>query len=138
MNELVKIHPALIEKIEVMNQPYILGNYTIWGLILITTKTDDFAGIKLPEESAFLNYQTLKNNSSFVPLKFENEIRATGSIPFFNTVLYWEPFYENGSTDKKISFYTSDHAADYNAIIRGIKRNGSSIAGTANFSVTDK
>ena len=138
INELVKIHPALIEKIEVMNQPYILGNYTIWGLILITTKTDDFAGIKLPEESAFLNYQTLKNNSSFVPLKFENEIRATGSIPFFNTVLYWEPFYENGSTDKKISFYTSDHAADYNVIIRGIKRNGSSIAGTANFSVTDK
>jgi len=36
INELVKIHPALIEKIEVMNQPYILGNYTIWGLILIS------------------------------------------------------------------------------------------------------
>jgi len=105
---------------------------------LITTKTDDFAGIKLPEESAFLNYQTLKNNSSFVPLYFENDIRATSSIPFFNTVLYWDPFFENGSTEKKISFYTSDHAADYDVIIRGIKSDGSSIEGTAVFSVRDK
>jgi len=138
INELIKIHPTLIEKIEVMSQPYILGNYTIWGLILITTKTDDFARIKLPEESAFINYQMQKNTSSFVPLDFTEEDIAKSSNPFFNTVLYWGSFYKNDIPGKQISFYTSDHIADYDVIIRGINGNGRLYKGSAAFSVTAK
>ena len=138
INELVKIHPALIEKIEVMNHPYILGDYTIWGLILISTKTDNFAGIKLPEESAFLNYQTLQNSSSFVPLRFGPEFKETSSLPFFSTVLYWDPYFNTDPNAEKPSFYTSDFKSDFDVIIRGISGNGNFYNGVATFSVTDK
>lgn len=138
INELIKIHPALIEKIEVMNQPYIIGNYTIWGLILITTKTNDFAKIKFPEESAFLNYQTRRNSSSFVPLDFHSVSMSLSPSPFFNTVLYWDALYDNDTVNRQIYFFTSDQVADYDVIVRGKSGDGILYHGFADFSVTDK
>lgn len=136
INELVKIHPAMIEKIEVMNHPYILGDYTIWGLILITTKTDNFAGLKLPEESAFLNYQTQTNSASFIPLQFGAELEENSSNPFFHTTLYWNPYFNSDQDVEKISFYTSDNVSEYDLIVRGIKSDGSPYFGSVTFTVT--
>lgn len=136
INELIKIHPAMIEKIEVMNHPYVLGDYTIWGLILITTKTDNFAGVKLPEESAFLNYQTQTNSASFVPLQFGAELNENSSNPFFHTTLYWNPYFNSNQDVEKISFYTSDNASEFDLIVRGIKSDGSPYLGSATFTVT--
>lgn len=138
INELIKIHPAQIEKIEVMNHPYILGDYTIWGLIVISTKTDNFGGIKLPEESAFLNYQTLQNTASFVPLEFCDKLRETTSLPFFSTLLYWDPSCNSDSNTKTISFYTSDDQGEFDVIVRGVKSNGDVYIGETTFSVSDK
>ncbi len=135
INELIKIHPAMIEKIEVMNQPYVLGNYTIWGLILITTKTENFGGIKLPKESAFINYQTLTNSSSFLPLDFSIDKTAKSSNAFFNTVLYWNSFNGIDRTNKKISFYTSDHTAEYEVNIKAYNGKGGLYKGSSVFSV---
>lgn len=136
INELVKIHPAMIEKIELMNHPYILGDYTIWGLILITTKTDNFAGLKLPEESAFLNYQTQTNSASFIPLQFGAELEENSSNPFFHTTLYWNPYFNSDQDVEKISFYTSDNVSEYDLIVRGIKSDGSPYFGSVTFTVT--
>lgn len=138
INSLVTIHPSLIEKVEVMNQPYMLGNYTIWGMIMITTKTDNFAGIELSGESAFLNYQALTATESLSQVNFEDKNMENASVPFFNSVLLFEKFRIDDPIPGKLSFFTSDHTSGYSVVVRGMMRNGTPFMSIEGFRVLDK
>ncbi|NOQ27526.1 MAG: hypothetical protein GQ564_19360 [Bacteroidales bacterium] len=122
-NKVVELDPSQIKKIEIIYKTYILGSHTINGVIMITTNTDNFADIKLPESATFLEYQTLENksNSSFLN---ENKTDSSKKIPNFRTTLYWNPQLELSNEAKDIQFNATDRKGTYDIVVKGYNSNG--------------
>jgi len=123
VNALIKVPPVYIEKIEVHNSPLIFGENVINGIIMITTNTDDFAGMVMPPFASFLKYQTLSPILTFDTPLYDTKEMQQSSIADFRTLLYWNPDLKVKST-KRIFFYTSDHKSEYDIIVRGRTSSG--------------
>jgi hypothetical protein len=135
IDELMKIHPSLVEKIGVINRTYLYGDVVLNGIVSVTTRTDNFAGIKLPEGSVFLEYQTLvlqKNNHFPV---YPTPDKRADRQPDFRTLLYWNPNAPIMGGGITLSFYTSDFRGDYDILVRGIGMDGSIYSGRMAFEV---
>ena len=137
VNELFKIHPSKIKKISVFPSNLILGDNLIKGLIMITTNTDDFAGIARPNGSVFLEYQTIAPSFTFDSPIYNSEEKKLSRLADFRTLLYWNPNVEL-SKGASVSFYTSDHCSEYDVIVRGITKDGKNCFGRASFNVVSK
>ncbi|MBN1651086.1 MAG: hypothetical protein JW857_07150 [Bacteroidales bacterium] len=124
VNELLKISPKDIEKIEVHKSPFILGDHTINGIIMIRTFTDNFGGMVMPKSSTFFEYQTLSPSFKFKAIQYDNPSALNSRKGDFRTLLYWNPFLLKNNP---ISFYTSDQSGDYEVYIFGKQNNGQSI-----------
>ena len=137
VNELFKIHPSKIKKIEVSPTNIILGNNLIKGLIMLTTDTEDFGGMNMPKSSTFLEYQTISKTHLFKPISGISAEDPLNRLANFRTTLYWNPelILEK---EKSIQFYTSDHCSEYDVIVRGVTNNGESCYGKASFMVNKK
>ena len=59
MNELMRIDPSNVERIDIIKNTYMLGDYAFRGIIFIKTNTNNFANFNFPENSIFLDYQTV-------------------------------------------------------------------------------
>ncbi len=137
VNELMKISPELIEKIEVHKSPFILGDHTINGIIMIHTFTDNFGGMIMPKSSTFFVYQTLNPSYKFKAKTYSTVEELKSRAGDFRTLLHWEPFIKN-SLDSKFKFYTSDQTGDYEAYIFGTYKDGQSFhSKLLNLKVTD-
>ncbi len=136
INELMQIHPAGVEQIDVINRTYVLGDHTFQGIIMVKTGTGNFGGVTLPPDAVFIRYTMFSPNGR--PKQPENI--QDPEKPYlqadFRNVLYWNP--DARVTNKgSISFTTSDHASDYEVIIRGVTNKGRTVYGRAPFNVTD-
>lgn len=122
-NKIMQLDPSQIKKIEVIYKTYILGSHTINGVIMLTTDTDNFAGIEFPESATFLEYQTLEepNNYFFI----NNDSSETSlRIPDFRTTLYWNPQIKLTNKRQNIHFNASDRKGIYDIIIIGYTSKG--------------
>ncbi|MCF8235103.1 MAG: hypothetical protein K9H13_04825 [Bacteroidales bacterium] len=122
INKITKIFPAQVKKIDVINRTYILGHRFIRGIISIRTKTNDLAGIEFPDDAVFYEYLAPADGMIFPEKRYDTKI-ASAKLPDFRTVLYWNPGIRT-IQDAHVEFYTSDHASDYDLIIRGITSDG--------------
>ncbi len=118
VNEAMSIPPSVIESIGIYRQSVVLNNMVLNGVIMLNTTTDDFGGIKLPENAVFLDYQTISDHYEFVSPEYKSEIKKQNRKADFRTLLYWNPDIKF-SKNKNISFYTSDHCSEYEIIVRG-------------------
>lgn len=134
VNELLKVHPSKIEKIEINYTSMILGDYIINGVISLTTETDNFGGIQLPEGSIFLEYQTISPSFKFEAPLYDSKKSKSNRIADFRTLLYWNPDL-NTTQNTAISFFTSDHCSEYDVIVRGYTSDGEKCYGKISFSV---
>ncbi len=134
VNELMKINPKKIEKIEVINKAYIYGDFTINGIIRIITNTDNFADYDFSDESVYIDFQTITSSTNPKLPEYNSEDKKKNRIPDFRNMLYWKP---DILLDNKVSFsfYTSDHCSKYDIIVRGISYNGKVCFGKATFEV---
>jgi hypothetical protein len=131
--KVMNLHPSQVKTIEVENQSYILGEHAISGVILITTKTDNLAGLKPPKNSVFAEYQSLSKKADFQ--KPYNPLKETISgRPDFRTLLYWNPDADLTPAHPDISFYTSDRQGKFEIIIRG-RKNGELLYGRKTITV---
>ena len=112
-----------IEKVEVINKTYYLGSHTFQGVIMLTTNTNDFAGIKAPNSGVFLEYPALgtenKQNDYRVNRK-ENDVK----IPNFKTVLYWNPNLKLNKGKQSFNFTASDNKGVYDILIKAYNSKG--------------
>lgn len=135
INELLKISPVNIERIDVFNRPYYLGDYLLSSVVSIKTKTGDFGGYKFPPQSIFLEYQTLEGKQQFHAPEYKTADSKSSRIPDFRTTLYWNPAMESDGEETSVSFYTSDARGNYEVVVRGIKRDGSVVGANTSFTV---
>jgi len=115
------VSPRLIDRIEIVNAPYIRGNVTFGGIISLISKNNDLGYIDLPSSGLLVNYQMLDQTreSSF------EETVADSWLPDVRNTLYWNPKVILAPTESKsIRFTTSDQAGDYEILIRGSDSTG--------------
>ncbi|MBN2174640.1 MAG: hypothetical protein JW731_10935 [Bacteroidales bacterium] len=137
-NILLDLHPAQIDRIEVINQTYVIGNLNIRGLISIRTKTDNFGGVNFPDDVIFLNYQMQTMPATYHPADTVTRLLRNQNYPWFRTLLYYESIDTIPAGGKQISFYTSDYLAEYEVILKGKTKNGKMIYGFTTFNVSKK
>ncbi len=133
-NKIMKLKPSIIEKIEVINKTYILGSNTMNGIIMLSTNTDDFGGIKMPKSATFIEFQTIEKLSSNVI--FDGCIPDSLSrIPDFRTTLYWNPKVKLTNNGQDIHFNASDRKGIYDVVIQGYMSNGKIYYGKKQISI---
>ncbi|MBU1013287.1 MAG: hypothetical protein KKG99_09780 [Bacteroidetes bacterium] len=135
VNELMKIDPADIKKIDIYTTPFILGNTQIEGVILITTNTDNFGGIKMSAESAFFEYTTVSDSYYFDPPTYESVETANSHDADFRNLLHWHASLKVKDF-KKVTFYASDHCSEYDIIIRGVTKDGKKYYGKSSIEIS--
>ncbi len=134
INQIMKINPTVVDKIQVINEPYLLGERTINAAMLITTTTANFGGIEFPSSSVFLEYETLQPFLKFPEKDYSDATQKALRVPDFRTTLYWNPkvIVEN-STD--LAFYTSDATGEYEVILSGKNARGEFVSARQIFEV---
>jgi hypothetical protein len=135
VDDLLKISPSKIERIDVINRTHYLGDFSLDGIILITTNTDNFAGYTFPKESVFLEYQAITPPSDFPLPDYSDENKTQSHLPDFRTLLYWNPEVSIQNGKASVSFFTSDYCAGYDVIVRGITTEGKCCFGKTTFRV---
>ncbi len=122
VDEFLKIPLDRIEKIEIIDEPYIVSGRKYSGVICVSTVRKDFAGINLNKNSLFFSYNLLSegnfNRSDYSSI---NANRLT----YRHNLLFWDPDIElNQNNSKTVSFYTSDSKGEYIVYIRSINAKG--------------
>ena len=130
INTIMQMDVSLIEKIDVVYKTYVLGPNIIPGLIHITTKTENFAGIKLPDSSTFMEYHSV--NKQVLINEPINTKEVPEEYPDFRTTLYWNPEFELNN-NSSINFFSSDRKGTYNVIVKGYNSKGELITGKKQF-----
>lgn len=135
-DQVLQIHPSQVDRIEVINKVYVLGDHPINGIIMIFTKTDNFGGIERPAQSVFAEFQTLEKTTSFSSPAYISEKEIKSPMPDFRNVLYWNPQQTLTKSNPSFSFFTPDCKGDYEIIIQGVDQTGKAIFGKSEFSVS--
>jgi hypothetical protein len=132
---LLRLSPDLISRIDLINCTYVRGNMKFGGIISVFSKKGDMAGIELPENSYFFDFKTYEPQDE-ISFPDYSDSKSNERIPDFRNTMYWNPFLQ-GHPSETISceFYTSDNTGEYQVIIRGITEQGSILEGHCTFTV---
>jgi hypothetical protein len=126
------VSPRLIDRIEIVNAPYIRGNVTFGGIISLISKNNDLGYIDLPSSGLLVNYQMLDQaREPNTPDAMDD-----GRLPDVRNTLYWNPELKLGPNESEvIRFTTSDQAGDYEILIRGSDSTGKYVEKRIHFQV---
>jgi hypothetical protein len=124
VDEILKINTSLISKIDVVTSPYILGNMRFDGIIMIDTKSGDFGGMKLSDETVFLKYYTSRPGSYFLYPNFEADTTIKKNRAFFANTIYHESRLIETDYDLNFSFFTSDEKGLFEIKVDVIRADG--------------
>lgn len=131
INALLDVPVSEIVKVEVINKTYILGSNSINGIVMITTKGNNYGELDFGSPSIFLELQTLE-----APLPDSNPTFETpDSRPDFRTTLYWNPHVLLHGNNGTFDFNASDRRGDYTIVIRGYAPDGTMFYGTRDITI---
>jgi hypothetical protein len=121
--KIMQLDISLIEKVEVINKTYILGANTFQGVIMLTSKTNNFAGIEIPESSVFIEYQTVEESEKSNRF-LKSYLPIDERIPDFRTTLFWDSHIKLNTEGHDIDFITSDSKGVYDIEVKGYASDG--------------
>lgn len=124
-----------INRVEVVDKGYVIGNFKYKGIISVFSEKKDMAGIELTGDSHFFSYQLFTDSEHSFPDYSESTGRS--NIADRRNLLHWEPQLQlSGQETVKVSFYTSDAPGNYMVYLRGLHPDGlSAIYGKSGFIV---
>jgi hypothetical protein len=133
IEDVLEISPTSISHIELVNEICIKGDNRYGGIISVFSKKGDLAGISLPENSMFFNFDgfaTRPKKEIFTPDSIESH------MPDYRNILFWEPdLIAKPGTEIQVNFFTSDVAGDYIVLLRGLSEDGNIVTGNIDFRV---
>jgi hypothetical protein len=119
------IEPEQVEKIEVVREKYIIGDYLFYGLVNVLTKAGDFSNVTLPDYAIRLPYRAIDPVFSFVSPDYTDAAIKRSRIPDFRNTLYWNPSVKTDKDGKaRVEFWSSDNKSEYVINIQGITQEG--------------
>jgi ABC-type Fe3+-hydroxamate transport system substrate-binding protein len=122
---IVAIDPELVEKIDVVQQKYFVGNYLLDGIVNIITKSADFSVVALPDYAIREPYKVIDPEVSFRSPDYSSTLALVSHAPDFRNTLYWNPSIKTDKEGKaSFEFWTSDFKTDFELNIQGITQDG--------------
>ena len=125
VDKFLSISPSEIDKVEIINNNYILGGMVYGGIINLYTKKKNFAGLIDTKNLTFSEFKGYSKKNKFREFKYTDEIALNSRKADYRNTLYWNPEVktdENG--DANISFYTSDEKGKFLITIEGVGERG--------------
>jgi hypothetical protein len=123
-----------VERIEVVNEGYVIGNEKYSGIVSVFSREGDMAGLKIENGSRFLNYRLYDAPEPEVVHGKEGADQAT--FPDRRVTLFWNPRLQLSDGVSHVSFYASDVPGEYEIVIRGLDSQNSVLEyRTASFTV---
>lgn len=114
--QLLKVPLSRIERVEVINADYLVGNTQYYGIMSFYSVNRDFAGLDLNKNSLFFSYDLF---SDVPPVAEFVNIPEGQRTPDRRNLLYWNPDIRLPDGGKlTISFTASDCTGDYEVVVR--------------------
>ncbi|NVO20887.1 MAG: hypothetical protein HXX13_14400 [Bacteroidetes bacterium] len=124
----LKIPPQDIDRIELVNSPYIKGSMTYGGIISFFSKKNNFAGIDLPKSGIFIHYSLISEDC------IQQTAYRTAHQPDTRNTLLWNPHVEISEAND-IRLPAPQKRGRYAVILRGIKKSGEVVSWKTSFEV---
>lgn len=122
---IAEIDPELVEKIDVVTENYLVGDYMFYGLLNVITIAGDCSNADLPDHAVRLQYRAVDPVFPFSSPDYSIPQMKQNRIPDFRNTLYWNPSLKPGVDNKiRIEFWTSDYPSDYIIDIQGLTSEG--------------
>lgn len=133
-NELFEYGAKNIDKVSLINEPYIYGPKTFSGLISFTTKSHDFQSKLGGDYIQKIEIERpLPNKSYFSP--DYNTGKSDKRIPDYRYQLLWLPETTLEKKENEITFFTSDVSGKFEVVLEGFTENGIPVSATKTFEV---
>ena len=124
-SKLLKIPPSEIEKIEIINSIYVLGETKYGGIISLFSKNSNLANIASSSSFTFYQFDGYTPKTTFKDINYSKKEILETRIPDFRNTLYWNPTIVTDEKGKaEISFYTSDELGKYIITVEGCSSDG--------------
>ncbi len=115
------LDPELIERIDVIRDPYQMGNMIFNGIISIISYEGDMCGVDYPDAGLRTSLNILDRTYIYNNFNYSGNRRDDTRTPDFRNTLYWNPSIKPGKGGIiEFTFYTSDFLSDYLISIQGI------------------
>ena len=120
VESLLEISPRLVDRVELITAPYIIGNVTFGGIINLITTEGNMGYMDLPASGLLVEYGMFSDTRRTM-----NELDlADPRLPDVRNTLYWNPMaglsQQHGSG---IRISTADSRGNYCVLIRGYDNN---------------
>lgn len=126
---IANIDPELVERIDVVKERYLVGEYLFYGLINVITYAGDLSSVTLPEYAVRIPYKVIDPPNIFYSPGYDDPAVRNSRIPDFRNTLYWSPALIPDKDGRlKTEFWTGDIPGDYAIDIQGIKNDGTKIS----------
>jgi hypothetical protein len=130
------LDPEIIERIEVIREKYVVGDYLFYGLVNVISRKGDFSCVPLPDYAVRLRYRVTDEINPFTFPVYDTNEKSEQRIPDFRNTLYWNPSIKADENGKfRTEFYSSDFASDYVINIQGITSNGEAFSFRKTFQI---
>jgi len=136
LNVLAGLDPDKVEKIEVVQTPYLIGDLVLHGIVNVITRAGDFSDIIMPEFAVVLPFRVVDDPYVFSPPYHTDESAALRRIPDLRNTLYWNPSVKTDiNGEASIEFRASDAEGIYTINIQGISAEGEKISVNKKFRI---
>ena len=126
---LAALDPETVERIDIIKDLYLVGDYIFFGIVNVITAAGDFSGASLPENAVRLKYRVVDPVVSFSSPDYSSESSKKSRIPDFRNTLYWNPAMKTSASDgATVGFWTSDGLGSYKVILQGVNQKGEPVS----------
>jgi hypothetical protein len=133
---LADLNPDIVEKIEVVKTPYLIGDLILHGIVNVITRSGDFSNITMPDYAVVLPYRVIDKPDIFIAPDYTDKQNSLSRIPDLRNTLYWNPSVKaDRNGEAEIEFWTSDLPGTYNINIQGISATGEKVSLNKSFMV---
>lgn len=124
-DKVLMINSEELEKVDVLNTRYFFSDIMIEGIINIKSKKGDLGVMEFTRPPFRQEFDALQKVNEFYFPVYDTQETRDSRIPDFRNTLFWDPDITTDDEGKAgITFYTSDEAADYTVIIKGLSPDG--------------
>ncbi len=125
LTPLAALEPELVEKIDVVKDLYLVGDYIFFGIVNVITRKGNIGNISMPAYAVKLKYRPADKSGTFRSPAYSDSDTRGSRIPDFRNTLFWAPFDNTGAPGKdRTGFWSSDVSGNYRIDINGINSQG--------------
>ena len=126
------ISPGYIERLEVVEAPFVRGNLTFGGILNIISRKGDMGYIDLPSSGLLVNY----NMFGTVPSGRQASLVDNPRMPDVRNTIYWNPHIRiRHGEEPELTFISPEVRGNYQVVVRGFDSSGSYFESSYSFLV---